>query len=134
MAWTQEKVEATLKSVVEKAQVDEAFREKLKHNPKETLAAEAGEAIPEFIRIVIVDQNDADIVITLPKVQSDECSDVDLEHVAGGKPDAKTVCMVVSVTNTVAGAVATAFGPAGVPYKAASRAISATNGVTSKII
>jgi len=85
MAWTQEKVESTLKSIVEKAQEDAAFREKLKSSPKEALEAEAGEMIPEFIRIAIVDQNETDIVITLPKVQSDELSDADLEQVAGGK-------------------------------------------------
>jgi len=85
MAWTQEKVEATLKNVIEKAQADQAFREKLKRSPKESIEAEAGEAIPEFIRIVIVDQNDADLVITLPKVHSDELSDADLEQVAGGE-------------------------------------------------
>ena len=85
MAWTNEKIAATLKSVVEKAQADAAFREKLKNNPKETLAAQAGEMIPGFIRITIIDQSDTDIVITLPKVQSDELSDADLEQVAGGK-------------------------------------------------
>ena len=89
MAWTQEKIETTLQSVVEKAQEDAAFREKLKSSPKEALEAEAGEMIPEFIRIAIVDQNDADIVITLPKVQSDELSDADLEQVAGGKGETK---------------------------------------------
>jgi len=86
MAWTNEKIETTLQRVLKKAQADAAFREKLKTNPKETLTAEAGEMIPEFIRIAIVDQNDTDIVITLPKVQKkDELSDADLEHVAGGK-------------------------------------------------
>jgi len=109
MAWTQEKVEATLKSVVEKAQVDPSFREKLKNNPKETLAAEAGEMIPEFIRIAIVDQNDTDIVITLPKVQNDELSDADLEQVAGGKMPTSTeaTCNVVfaglGVASTISG-------------------------------
>ena len=46
---------------------------------------EAGEAIPEWFRIAIVDQNDVDIVITLLKIESDELSDADLEQVAGGK-------------------------------------------------
>jgi len=85
MSWTQEKIEATLKSVVEKAQVDAVFREKLKYDPKEVLETEAGEVIPESLRIAIVDQNDADLVITLPKIQSNELSDADLEQVAGGK-------------------------------------------------
>ena len=85
MAWTHEKIEETLKSVVEKTQADAVFREKLKNNPKETVATEAGETIPDTLRIAIVDQNDADIVITLPKVQSDELSDADLDTVVGAK-------------------------------------------------
>jgi len=88
MAWTQEKIHATLKSVVEKAQADPSFREKLKNNPREVLASDGGEAIPEWLRICISDQNDADIVITLPKIESDELSDADLEQVAGGKDQA----------------------------------------------
>jgi len=94
MVWTQEKIHATLKSVVEKAQADPSFREKLKQNPREVLSSEGGEAIPEFIRMAIVDQNDADLVITLPKVQSDELSDADLERVAGGKgaPSSEEIC------------------------------------------
>jgi len=86
MAWTNEKIEATLQSVRKRAQEDAAFREKLKNNPKEALEAEADEAIPDALRIAIVDQNDIDLVITLPKTLSNELSDVDLEHVAGGKP------------------------------------------------
>ena len=82
MAWTQEKVEATLKSVIEKAQADPLFREKLKQNPREVVETEAGEAIPESLRIAILDQNDADIVITLPKIENNELSDADLEQVA----------------------------------------------------
>ena len=39
MAWTQEKIEATLKNVVKKAQEDAVFREKLKKTPKETLVS-----------------------------------------------------------------------------------------------
>jgi len=99
MAWTQEKIQETLKSVIEKAQEDQVFREKLKNNPREVLEAEASEAIPESLRIAILDQNDADIVITLPKVQSDELSDADLEQVAGGKGSNTQICKEVANTN-----------------------------------
>ncbi len=85
MAWTHEKIEETLKSVVEKTQADAVFREKLKNNPKETVATEAGETILDTLRIAVVDQNDVDIVITLPKVQSDALSDADLDTVVGAK-------------------------------------------------
>jgi len=84
MAWTQEKIEATLQKVLKKAQEDVAFREKLKQCPKQILEEEGGEAIPEPIRLMIVDQNDTDFVITLPKTHGDELSDMDLEGVAGG--------------------------------------------------
>ena len=114
MAWTQEKVEATLKSVVEKAQADAAFRERLKNNPKEVLAAEAGEMIPDAFRIAIIDQNDTDIVITLPKVQTDELSDADLEHVAGGKPDAQTKNMACKATSIALGTAAGVTAATGV--------------------
>lgn len=89
MAWTQEKIEATLKNVVKKAQEDAVFREKLKKTPKETLVSETDEAIPESFRVYILDLNDVDMVITLPKIESDELSDADLEHVAGGKNNEK---------------------------------------------
>ena len=85
MAWTNEKVEVTLKSVIEKAQADQVFRQKLKNNPREVLVHEGNDAIPESFRICVVDLNDADIVITLPKIESSELSDADLEKVAGGK-------------------------------------------------
>ena len=93
MAWTQEKIEATLQRVLKKAQEDVAFREKLKQCPKQILEEEGGEVIPEHIRLMIVDQNDTDFVITLPKTHGDELSDMDLEGVAGGaKKSQKADC------------------------------------------
>ena len=89
MAWTQEKIETTIKSVLQKAQEDVLFREKLKNNPREVLVHEGNEAIPESFRICVVDLNDADIVITLPKIESSELSDADLENIAGGKEAAE---------------------------------------------
>jgi len=82
--WTQKKIQATWESVLKKANEDLAFREKLKSNPKEALAEEAGEMIPDAVRIVVLDQNDVDFVITLPRSETGELSDMDLEHVAGG--------------------------------------------------
>jgi len=85
MAWTQEKVQTLLESVVKKAQEDVLFREKLKSNTREVLEAQSDEEIPENFRITLLDLNEIDIVITLPKSQLEELNDSDLEHVVGGK-------------------------------------------------
>ena len=134
MPWTQEKLQTILENVVIKAQKDPLFREKLKSNPKEALAAEAGEMIPEFIRIAIVDQNDTDIVITLPKVQSDELSDADLEHVAGGKSsNNEDNCDGTSGALAAAGTISVATG-GGAPVGAGLFIASGVAGLTSILV
>lgn len=134
MAWTHEKIEETLKSVVEKTQADAVFREKLKNNPKETVATEAGETILDTLRIAIVDQNDTDIVITLPKVQSDELSDADLEHVAGGKSSNNDdYCDGTSGALAAAGTISVATG-GGAPVGAGLFIASGVAGLTSILV
>jgi len=85
MSWTQKKVQETLIQLQEKATTDAAFREQLKTNPNAAIEAVAGIQIPSGFKINIVDANDADLTIALPKTKSDELSDNDLEAVAGGK-------------------------------------------------
>ena len=99
MAWTQEKIASTIERVVEKAQEDPAFRERLKSAPHEVLSQESLEIVPEHIRICVVDLDDADFVITLPKMESDELSDADLEYVAGGKYQPSVVCPPYAATS-----------------------------------
>jgi len=85
MSWTQEKAQETLLQVQKKAESDAAFREKLKTNPNAAIEEIAGIQVPAGFKINIVDANDADLTIALPKTKSDELSDADLESVAGGK-------------------------------------------------
>ena len=85
MSWTQEKIQETVNQLQEKAVSDAAFREKLTTSPSSAIEEIAGIQVPAGFKINIVDANEADLTIALPKVQNDELSDHDLEAVAGGK-------------------------------------------------
>jgi len=85
MSWSQEKIQATVKQLQEKAVLDLSFRESLKANPNETIEKIARIQVPAGFKINIVDANEADLTIVLPKTPNDELSDNDLEVVAGGK-------------------------------------------------
>ena len=85
MSWTQEKVQETVTQLQEKAATDASFRASLKENPNAAIEKIAGIQVPAGFKINIVDANDADLTIAIPKTKSDELSDADLEAVAGGK-------------------------------------------------
>jgi len=85
MSWSQEKIQETVKQLQEKAETDSSFREQLKTNPNTAIEEIAGIQVPVGFKVNIVDANDADLTIALPKTKSDELSDSDLEAVAGGK-------------------------------------------------
>ena len=96
MSWTQEKAQETLLQVQKKAESDAAFREKLKTNPNAAIEEIAGIQVPAGFKINVVDANDADLTIALPKTKSDELSDNDLESVAGGKSVTDTLINIAS--------------------------------------
>mgnify|MGYP000662690389 CR=1 FL=1 len=85
MSWTQEKVQETLKQLQENVALNSAFREKLTTNANSAIEELAGILVPAGLEINIVDANEADLTIILPKTPTDELSDNDLEAVAGGK-------------------------------------------------
>ena len=60
------------------------FRERFKNNPREVLMEESGEAIPENIKIAVVDFDEVDLFIPLPATEKEELSDDELDGVSGG--------------------------------------------------
>ena len=81
--------------IVSKATKDDAFRQKLIAQPRDTVAKEIAAAfpsvgsIPAGIAINVVEQKSDAITIVLPARQAeetDELSDTELEVVAGGYP------------------------------------------------
>ena len=69
--------------VVSRAWADESFRAKLEADPASVLA-EAGLAVPEGVKVIVVTESPGNITLTIPPAPSNETSDEELQAVAGG--------------------------------------------------
>ena len=67
-----------------KAAQDEAFREALIANPKETLSQHLGTALPTELRVNVVENSATELTLVIPPKLSGELDDADLDAVAGG--------------------------------------------------
>ena len=67
-----------------KAAQDEAFREALIANPKETLSQYLGTALPAELRVTVVENSATELTLVIPPKLGDELEDADLDAVAGG--------------------------------------------------
>jgi len=85
MAWTQDKIEQVAKSIQDKAIADVAFRTRFKADPNAVIEEVSGLQVPAGFKIRVVAPEDADLTIALPKIETGELSDMELEAVAGGK-------------------------------------------------
>jgi hypothetical protein len=73
--------------VMERALIDEAFRQEMLSNPRAVLARDYNVYIPETVDIRVLEGTTAVMTFTLPPRQEavQELSDAELEAVAGGQ-------------------------------------------------
>jgi hypothetical protein len=81
--------------LIEKAMKDDAFRQQLIENPIAAIEAETGMKIPEFVKIIVLEEDPKTVYLILPQnpVQNTEMelSVAELESVAGGTAGAEEV-------------------------------------------
>lgn len=71
-----------------KAANDEAFREALVANPKETLSQFLGTALPAELRVKVVENTATELTLVIPPPLTGELDDAELDAVAGGLSEA----------------------------------------------
>ncbi|MDF2667873.1 MAG: hypothetical protein K0R67_179 [Paenibacillus sp.] len=86
MSWTNEQVQETVASVIEKAGSDDAFRSLCLTDIYAAVKEVTGKEIPQEFKINVIDAKGyhANIVLPEAKSSSDELSETELESVAGG--------------------------------------------------
>jgi hypothetical protein len=74
--------------VIERAAKDKAFRKELMTNPAAAVAAATGWQIPDGVNVKVIEESEDTFYLIIPHVEmvdTDELSDEQLEHVAGGR-------------------------------------------------
>jgi len=63
------------------------YRQALLEHPKEVVAAQMGQTLPESLKVVVIEEKPDQFHVVLPysAAEGGELSDADLEQVAGGK-------------------------------------------------
>lgn len=72
--------------LIAKAWEDEAFKEKLMTSPRSTIEQELGHALPEGLKLQVLEESADTLYLVIPRnPDTEELSDLELEAVAGGK-------------------------------------------------
>ena len=70
--------------LVQKAQDDPDFRQRLLDNPRQVVEEHLGGEVPDYMEINVVEETPTRVYIVLPPETQRELSDEDLDSVAGG--------------------------------------------------
>jgi hypothetical protein len=87
-------------ALVRAALKDEAFRESLLANPKFAVERALGRTLPDWIKVVLLQETNDVMYIVLPKDFPDDTanlSDAELETIAGGFLSTETICSSVRI-------------------------------------
>lgn len=86
LSWTKEQFQETVVKVMEKAETDANFRERVLTDVYAAVREVTGNEMPEDFKINVVDGSKYDATLVLPEVKgvSEELTENDLEAVAGG--------------------------------------------------
>ena len=86
MSWTQEQIDNTLRTVVERSVTDPAFRTLAVKDPKAAIGQVTSTPVPAEVRIRFVESEGYDVTVVLPEPAQKHSGlrDEDLAGVAGG--------------------------------------------------
>lgn len=80
-----------VKSLVDRAMTDDAFRKEFVSNPEGVIEKETGQKIPAGLHIRVFEETPTTVCIVVPAKFSEELSDAQLENVAGGAAFAQPI-------------------------------------------
>ena len=86
MSWTQEQIDNTLRTVVERSVADAGFRALAVQDPKAAIGKVSNTPVPDDIKVRFVESDGYDVTVVLPALAETraELKDEDLVGVAGG--------------------------------------------------
>src|SRR6516165_9855794 len=76
--------------LIERAQSDESFRQRLVSDPAATISSELGITLPSRLKLQVLEETDTNLYLVLPASQVKTLNEAELAAVVGGAQQAET--------------------------------------------